>query len=357
MKSYSTLITIRRVRRFYLWIGLLVFGLFAAVVEADTFKLNTGESVTGEILPTTANDQGVQIKVGEGDYQRIPWASFSQEDLKKLQQIPRLEQYVEPFIEITQEEKLKKTEVNIKLPPRLERPAPQSLFGALISSGLGILVLLLLYAANIYAGYEVAFFRGRPRGMVCGVSAALPVLGPILFLSLPPPAASKKSERVPEQPAAEGAMPGTATPVQAGTPAPAAGTGHRSEGGPATESINPMQGAVEHPTGLKLAHSETQTKAKPTLPQTVTFHRGQFTFNRRFFETKFPGFFGAVKRDADKDMVLVIKSMRGLYIGQRISRIASNDLHLQVQRGEASEEIMIPFQEIQEIRLQHKDAP
>jgi hypothetical protein len=55
-------------------------------------------------------------------------------------------------------------------------------------------------------------------------------------------------------------------------------------------------------------------------------------------------------------MVLVIKSARGHYIGQRIARIASNDLHLQVQRGPASEEVMIPFAEIQVIQLKHKDA-
>jgi hypothetical protein len=32
-------------------------------------------------------------------------------------------------------------------------------------------------------------------------------------------------------------------------------------------------------------------------------------------------------------MVLAIKAGRGQYVGQRITRIASNDLHLQVQRG------------------------
>ena len=92
------------------------------------------------------------------------------------------------------------------------------------------------------------------------------------------------------------------------------------------------------------------------MPETVVYQRGQFTFNRRFFETKFSGFFGVVRRDADRDMVLVIKSSRGEYVGQRISRIAANDLHLQVQRGHASEEVMIPFVEVQEIRLRHKDA-
>ena len=63
-----------------------------------------------------------------------------------------------------------------------------------------------------------------------------------------------------------------------------------------------------------------------------------------------------VRRDDDRDMVLLIKSARGEYIGTRISRIAANDMHVQVQRGVASEEVMIPFQDIQEITLKHKDA-
>jgi hypothetical protein len=121
----------------------------------------------------------------------------------------------------------------------------------------------------------------------------------------------------------------------------------------AEDDTNPMHGDVGHPAGLKLAATET---AKSTIPETVTFKRGQFTFNRRFFETKFPGFFGVVRREADRDMVLVFKSNRGEYTAQRISRIAANDLHVQVQHGQASEEVMIPFQEIQEIRLKHKDA-
>jgi hypothetical protein len=106
---------------------------------------------------------------------------------------------------------------------------------------------------------------------------------------------------------------------------------------------------------LHLAHTEAP-KTASDLPPTTKYQRGQFTFNRRFFETKFPGFFGVVRRDADRDMVLVIKSARGEYVGQRISRIAANDFHLQVQRGAATEEIMIPFQDIQEIVLKHKDA-
>jgi len=318
------------VRRFSLIIGLFICGLLATAARADIFKLNNGDTITGELLAASANDQGVQIKVGEGKYERVPWANFSQDDLKKFKQNKKLEPLVDPFIEITQEEKIAKTEVHIQPPPRLERPSAHSLFGALFSSGLGLLIVLLLYAANIYAGYEVAIFRAQPVPLVCGLSAVLPLAGPIIFLSLP----------TKMQPAA-------ATWDAAPEPAAADAT---------PEAVNPMQATgVEHPTGLKLAHTEAE-EAKPSQPAVTTYQRGQFTFNRRFIETKFAGFFGAVRREAERDLVLVIKSARGTYIGQRISRIASNDLHLEVHRGHASEEVMIPFQEIQEIRVQHKDV-
>jgi hypothetical protein len=116
-----------------------------------------------------------------------------------------------------------------------------------------------------------------------------------------------------------------------------------------------MQGQADHPAGLKLAQTDAAND-KPRVPETITYQRGQFTFNRRFIETKFPGFFGIVRREAERDMVLAIKTSRGEYSGQRISRIAANDLHLEIQRGGATEEVLIPFQEIQQIRLKHKDA-
>ena len=330
------------VRTFWLVVALLAAGWVAPLAHADTFKLANGETITGELLAGSANDMGVQIKRGEGEYKRLSWANFSQEDLKKFAQVQKLQPLVEPFIEVTQEEKLKKTEVNIKQPARLERPASQSLLGALFSSGLGLLVMLLLYAANIYAGYEVSIFRARPAALVCGVSAVLPLAGPIIFLSLP-------TKMAPPEETWETAAAAAALET------------------PAADTVNPMQAeGAEHPTGLRLAGTGPADAVKlghfeggedqPALPPTTTYQRGQFTLNRRFFETKFPGFFAVVRRDADRDMVLVIKSSRGEYTGQRISRIAANDLHLQVQRGHASEEVMIPFVEIQEIKLKHKDA-
>jgi hypothetical protein len=326
------------VRRVCLLVALLACGLFAAAVRADTFNLVNGETVTGEVLASSPNEAGAQIKLGEGEYKRVSWALFSQDDLKKLARFPKLQPYIEPFILISPEEKIRKTEPPpLKQPPKLERPQAVSLFGALLGSGPGLLILLSLYVANLYAAYEISIFRGQPTGLVCGVSAVAPVVGPIVFLAkgTKMSAAEAPSEAVPMAPP---------TAAAEGTAAPPG------------DALNPMQAdGVAHPTSLHLAHTEAPKEAANQTSAT-RYQRGQFTFNRRFFETKFPGFFGVVRRDADRDMVLVIKSARGEYIGQRISRIAANDLHLQVQKGAASEEIMIPFQDIQEIVLKHKDA-
>ena len=221
--------------------------------------------------------------------------------------------------------------------PRLERLEAHSLFGAMFSSGLGVLILLLLYAANLYAGYEVSIFRARPAAVVCGVSAVLPVVGPIIFLSLP-----TVMDRAAEQ----------ETQAQLAAAAAAAATAATADSSPLAP--DPAHAAAA-PGGLHIAHAEA-APAATSLPATQTFQRGAFTFNRRFFETKFPGFFGVVRRDAEKDLVLVIKSARGEYHGQRISRITGNDLHLEVHKGHASEEVLIPFTEIKELQLKHKDA-
>jgi hypothetical protein len=225
------------VRRLCLIAAWLIGGLLAGPAYADSFTLANGETITGELLMGSESDAGIQIKVGEGKYERVPWANFSQEDLKKLAKVQKLTPLVEPFIEITQADKIKKTEVNIKQPNRLALPPKQSLVGALFSSGLGLLIMLLLYAANIYAGYEISIFRARPTALVCGISAALPLIGPIIFLSMP-------TKLVPVE--------------ETWTPAPEA-----APEGAAAEAVNPMQAAgVEHPTGLRLAATEASDEIK-----------------------------------------------------------------------------------------------
>jgi hypothetical protein len=94
---------------------------------------------------------------------------------------------------------------------------------------------------------------------------------------------------------------------------------------------------------------------QPDLPEPVVFARGEFLFNRRFFETRLPGFFRVVLSEADKDLRIHIKSARGDFVGKRISRITASDLCLQVFKEDATSEEMIPFVEITEVEIRHKD--
>jgi hypothetical protein len=322
------------VRKFhFICAGLLLCSLLSGIAWADTFQLSDGQVVTGEVV--TFSESGLKLRLPDGKYSdSIPWAKFNQADLKKLAENPKIAPLVEPFIEVTEEERKQKTAVDIKPVPRLERPADQSLIGALFSSSVGLFLLLAFYGANIYAGYEVAVFRAQPKLLVCGLAAVLPVIGPIVFLCLPTKIA-KASEEGSLAEAAE-AAPSYSVPNPEAEQAAAAAAEQQAAG------------------GLHLAASSGHGGS--ALPQTQTFQRGAFTFNRRFFETKFSNFFGVVRREADKDLVMVIKAARGTYVAQRVTRITTNDMHLEVHKGPASEEVMVPFSEIQEVQLKHKDA-
>jgi hypothetical protein len=310
-------------------IGLWLCGLLATA-NAETYQLTDGTSVSGDIV--SFNDDGVIVHTSGDQYtDRLPWAKFSQDALKALARNPKMKDLAEPFIE-TPPTPPTPLEVHVRPVTRLELPEKQSVIGALFSSGLGILILLLIYGTNIYAGYEVAIFRSRPPALVAGLAAVVPIVVPIIFLSMPTQVEAGATEQ--DMQMATGAPPDAIAPAQAGAPAP--------EAQPATtESVHVA------PQGWQAATA---------LPETQIFQRGQFTFNRRFFETKFAGFFSMMRHGADKDMVLVVKTPRAQHVVERISRIAANDVHFDTVVGAARQEVMVPFGEIQEIQLKHKDA-
>jgi hypothetical protein len=326
------------VRRF-LWTisGLWLCGLLAAA-GAGSFPLADGTIVSGDIV--SFNDNGILFRTGDDKYtDRLPWLKFSQDGLKQLAQNPKIVPFVEPFIVPPPVDRAHQTEVKVQDVPRLDRSSPASLFGGLFSSSVGLMMLLLIYAANIYAGYEIALFRGRSPGLVMGVAAALPIAGPVIFLSLPGLRTAAAPE---EQTTAE-----TSTETLA--------EGAPVESGPHRFTVPGVKPEEE----IHIATGSWETGAPPTPPdhpETEVFQRGQFMFNRRFFETKFSGFFGIVRREADKGKVLQVKTPRMLFVAERISRIAANEVHFEVLRGDSRQEVMVPFTEIQEIQLKHKKA-
>ena len=304
--------------------GLWLCGLFVAVA-ADTFPLTDGKSVTGDVI--SYNDNGVIFRLDADKYsERVPWTKFSQDALKQLSKNPKIRPLAEPFIETPPPERVKGGEVKVREVARLELPPKQSLFGALFRSSVGLVVLMLIYAANIFAGYEIAVVRSRPIALVMGVAVVLPILGPIIFLAMP--ARVEPSKTAAPQPEAAPqifTVPGVAQPAEAGIHIVEASWQGKSSSAPA---------------------------ANPNEPQ--IFQRGQFTFNRRFFETKFSGFFSMIRRESEKNLMLTVKTGRALFVVERITRIAANEMHVEVAQGAAKQEVTVPFAEIVEVQLKPK---
>jgi len=312
--------------------GFWLCGLLAAA-GAETYPLADGTTVSGDVV--SFNDNGIIFRTPDDKYiDRMPWVKFSQDGLKKLAQTPKIKPFVDPFIMPAAPARISKPAVKVGDVSRLDRSAPASLFGGLFSSGIGLLALLLIYGANLYAGYEIALFSARPVPVVMGVSAVLPFVGPVIFLSLP----DFRETAAAEQMAAEAAPAPEVEPHRFVVP----------DAKP-EEEIHIAAGSWQ--AGSSAAPPPSQAEA-----ETEVFQRGQFMFNRRFFETKFAGFFGIVRREADKNKVLQVKTPRGLIVAERITRITANDAHFEVMRGDSRQEVMVPFAEIQEVQLKHKDA-
>jgi hypothetical protein len=305
---------------------LTIFALWLCgqiiIAQADTFSLADGTSITGDIV--SFDDVGIKFRTPDGKYSdRVSWAKFSQEGLKQLSNNSnaKIRPLVEPFIEIPLSERPHRAEVKVHEVERLQRPPPQSLLGALFSSSVGLFAMVLIYAANIYSGYEIAVVRARPKVLVMAVAAVFPIIGPIIFLCMPMRVEPVSAEEIAlaEADPTTFAMPGQ--PVGA-------------EGVPVAESADVL----------------------PKKPAAQVFQRGQFTFNRRFIETKFAGFFGAVRHGAEKDQTLLVNTGTGQLVVERITRISSTDVHLEIVQGGAHQEITVPFAQIQEMQILSKSA-
>jgi hypothetical protein len=266
----------------------------------------------------------VRLEIG-GYSPRIGWSKLTQETLQELTKNPEAAKFVEPFIDTPpapKEKEKKKKDIVVKPVPRVEKPEKPGLLAA-IATPAGIGIFLVLFLGNLYAAYTIALFRNRSPALVIGVSALLPFIGPLLFLTMPPAA---EAEMIPE-----------------GVPEPAVAAA-------AGKSTTGSLAKAPMPTGLSLAAEEKAAAGADKGPQ--TYKRGEFTFNRRFIETKFTGFFRVVP--SDPDSVLVVRTAKAEHVAKRISRITSNEVHLQLIKG--GTEVSVPFNEITEMQVRHKDA-
>ena len=317
----------------------ILFGwlaVIALVASAGTFPLTDGTKIVG--APESMNDNGVVFQLENGDYTlRTGWDKFTPEAFKELQAEAKTDNeraLVEPFVENLPQEVAKRKEIVIKPVQTPERLTRGGGILALFGSPVGWFIAFVLYGANLFAAYEVSVYRHQPLAMVGGL-AAIPffgVLSPIIY----------------------GAMPTRLPPPESLAPVAPADE---------TAALAPEAASVENPSGPGAAGemSAPSTGAPaaapaPVLPEPIVFQRGEFLFNRRFFETKFAGFFRVVPSEAEKDLVLTIKASRGQFVGRRISRITASELYLQVASKNASADEMIPFVEIAEVQIRHKDS-
>lgn len=310
--------------------ALVLFALMTGGVSmapGASYLLNDGATLSGE--PISINAQGVVVKTADGAFApRMGWTNFTQEALKELAREPKAKPFVEPYLELDETETVKKPSLVIKpkAHDRLARPDPKAGMGAMFSSAISVLLFLLLYAGNLYAAFEIAIFRNYHPGLVCGIAAAAPILGPVVFLCLP-----TRLQKSHDELAAESM---------------------------AEHSSEEVHLAYTHPGGHGSPEAEAAAaaEAEAAQPKATVYQRGQTTFNRRFFETKFSGFLRVVPGDAEKDKEIYIKSSRGEHVGCRLTRIQPNELFLQVQKGDATSDVIIPFNEIFEIQVRPKEA-
>ena len=171
---------------------------------------------------------------------------------------------------------------------------------------------MAIYVANLLAAYEVAIFRMRPPGQVIGVSAILPVIGPIIFLSM--------GEYVP-----------------------------KTEEAAPMEAVMAPSGSTENPDE-QVQIVEVPHKAEEKLPDPQIFARGKFTFNKRFVETKFAGFFGELKGDA-LTFTMEVKTSKDQFAVERIMQVSATEVIFDTaQRGQ----VTALLADIQEVKLNPK---
>ncbi len=327
-----------------LWLGGLI-----SITRADSFTLNDGSIVSGDIIKF--DDNSVMLRAPGDVYTNLQWTMFSQDSLKQLAQNPKIGLLVQPFIEQVAAARPPKPALDLQAVPRLEMPPKTSVIGGLFASSVGMVILLVIYLANLYAAYEIALCRSRPIPAAVGASAVLPIIGPVIFLLLPgaPPAsapvepgagAEEPVAAAPSAPTAPSSTIPFTPPPSAAAPGPA----------PLAEADKPKSGSHGATTSW-MPSVEPIAQVKPSStsvkPQAVSFQRGKFTFNKRFIETKFAAF---IKGTASE--VLVVATAKDRFTAQRIGQLGQNDMQLICDGAE----VVVTYGEIQEIQIKPLNA-
>jgi hypothetical protein len=297
--------------------------------KADSYTLTDGNVLAGDVIKF--DESGLMLRQPGEVYTNIPWMLLSQDSLKQLGENPKIRPIIEPLLVPEVTSRPPKPVVNLHEVTRLKIPRQTSVLGGLFTSSVGIFMGLLIYAANLYAGFEVSVCRNRPAVMVVLISGILPIIGPIIFLAMPAYYEGEEEAAAPADEAAPAAPPGRS--------APPVGGGQTSA--QQSQESSPPQDETPQAT-------PAWTTEQPKKQQTQVFQRGKFMFNKRFIETKF----GVFMKGADKDSVLVIITPKGQFIVNRIGDVTASEMQVFCDTGEA----MVPFADIHEAQIKPRTA-
>ena len=310
----------------------MVFVFSAWTSSAETYTLENGNKFEGTMA--TLDEDGFIVNLDIGGFStRTELVYLSQETLRMLAENPEYTELVTPFIDLPEED-MKPPEIIVRQPERLTLPESKGSFLSSFTTPIGILFIIACYLGNLLAAFEVAAYRGRPAALVCGLSVILPVVTPIIFISLP---------------AAEGSYADQSTSDEEYEEVP-------EEAAPATPPPPPTAGAPGVPAmgqgklGLKKGGGGS---AGGGAAEAKTYTRSDTEFNRHFFETTFSEFFRVVPSPAIKDMVLEFKGTKKEFVAKRVSRISQNEIHIQLIDGK--KEMSLNFGEIIQVKLRHKN--
>lgn len=358
----------------------VVLACLASAVLAADYKLKDGTTLSGEVIGP--NDKGVIIRNADNKLSpRTAWTNFTQEGLKELAKNPKVRPFVETLIEdatpadggasateltvpettVAQREWKKPAEVAAK-PVLPENPG---LFAGMFTTGVGWFSLLAAYAGIIYAGYEVAQFRRRPKPLVMGLSA-IPFFGlaaPIAFLVMPPVQTQEEAKPTAVAQAAAAAAKEEAKPDPKGGLAkkkPGLSLGKKAEDGghaPAAPA-GPKPVATAKPGAPTPAAAPAVAKPAAPALEPAVYRRGETNINKRFIETKFAGFFKAIPGPAEREMWLVwVTATGGEYWSKRVVSISQTEVVVNCpQEGGGTLDQTVQIVEIQEIHLRPQEG-
>lgn len=320
----------RRLKAYTGVLFLLLFGFLAPAIKAEVFTLENGNTFEGTMAALDEDGFVVALKIGEFS-KRTELVYLSQETLRTLAEDPKYSQFVTPFIDLPEED-MKPPEIIVRQPERLTLTEEPGSFLSSFSTPIGILFIIACYFGNLLAAFEVAAYRGRPAALVCGLSVILPIVTPIIFISLPAAEGSYADQGEEDQFVEENVEATPSTPP----PPPSAG----APGVPAMGQS-------------KLGLKKSAGPAEAAGSAAKVYTKSDTDFNRHFFETTFSEFFRVVPSPAIKDMVLEFRGTKKEYIAKRVTRISSNELHVQLLDGK--NEMSISFGEIVQVKLRHKN--